>query len=546
MTDARQSASILWTPALSESEADLLRPLFQIQLGQRVLREVQKRIVSGAPVDSLGLLLGEVGGRPGSATAYVSVDRFLPSVDPIAEDAEAERMGRVLHPLLEAASLAGKTVAGWYRGHARLGATLSAAEQRLHERWFGEPWHFALVGLADPARPGGAVFAWAESERLTPAPFHELLEASSLLPGGRKATSLTWRNYRTTDAVVRPGEPVEPVEPEEPVEPVEPEALSVGPFGLAGTAEREAPDAAGESVEPGEPVEPASPSWSFGPAGGESRSLEPDRASEPRRPAASTDSPSAPPERAPGPLDRAARPPDRVPGPPDRAPRPPDRYPPYREPASGRDPSPARRRGEVASASPRLVLPDPAPSRRAGGPGRRLAALVAILLLAGAGWMAWQRWAPGGEGTAGSPEAPDAIEFAEPASGGEGESGEEGVAETPGAPEDAAPSGAAAPAGTTRSASSRPDPLDVLADRVFASVEAYRRARREFDRGTADCRELRAAHERVDEAFQALSERIAALGGRVGPAAAAEFRRAAAGAEEVARHLTASGCPPAR
>lgn len=193
--------SISWVPIVVSTGPSVRSCPWDFYIGQTVLREVQTRILAKAD-RALGLLMGKVREPVGNGSAYIVVDQFLPSLESVSEDADVRQVARMLRPLQEAASLAGRTVVGWYRGHADLGLELSEVEERFHADRFPAPWQFALLGIGDMERPVGAVFARNGAGELAPATFHELLESHSILGGGRKRTVLEWRNYGTTDRVV--------------------------------------------------------------------------------------------------------------------------------------------------------------------------------------------------------------------------------------------------------------------------------------------------------------------------------------------------------
>lgn len=193
--------SISWVPIVVSKDPSVRPCPWDFYIGQTVLREVQTRILAKGD-RALGLLIGKVREPNDAGSAYVVVDQFLPSLESVSEDASEQQVARMLRPLQEAASLAGRTVVGWYRGHADLGLELSEVEERFHADRFPAPWQFALLGIGDMERPVGAVFARNGAGELAPSTFHELLESRSILGGGRKRTVLEWLNYGTTDRVV--------------------------------------------------------------------------------------------------------------------------------------------------------------------------------------------------------------------------------------------------------------------------------------------------------------------------------------------------------
>jgi len=190
------ASAILWTPTVAQPQADPAYPIF---ITQRALAAVHDHVATGPHgSSSLGFLVGDVlraaqGGKP-----YIVVESTIQVPWSIGGDhlKPALRQGRGIAE--EELRQKGGRLVGWYRSCDAADARLSSADADAHLACFDQPWQVALV-IARGADLAGGVFRVGPDAAPSNAylPFHELVDADSALPDGRKVTALAWTNYRT-------------------------------------------------------------------------------------------------------------------------------------------------------------------------------------------------------------------------------------------------------------------------------------------------------------------------------------------------------------
>jgi hypothetical protein len=94
-------------------------------------------------------------------------------------------------------------ILGWYRSHVFGDAALTPGDADAHLKYFRDDFQLCLVIAGSGAgggwfRPAAGV-AW----QFDCLPFHEVLSDVSLRATGARPSVVGWRNYRTSDAVVR-------------------------------------------------------------------------------------------------------------------------------------------------------------------------------------------------------------------------------------------------------------------------------------------------------------------------------------------------------
>ncbi|MFQ5679874.1 MAG: Mov34/MPN/PAD-1 family protein, partial [Gemmatimonadota bacterium] len=235
-------ASILWTPVKMGLGGARVSVSTDVYLTSQALRDIETHVLSGDDPERWGLLVGEVCRSPEGEPWVVGREAW-PSSSPLPEEADVRTTVAAISRRIESARAEGATVVGWYHSHTRLGAFLSERDAKAHGACFPEPWQFAVVGLADLARPAGGVFGrseWGALLRGVYLPFRELVEEGSVLADGRRVTCLEWVNYSASEETV-------------------PEAVAEGLPRQAPRDEEAAPVAVGEGTAPsaGEVAAPA-------------------------------------------------------------------------------------------------------------------------------------------------------------------------------------------------------------------------------------------------------------------------------------------------
>ena len=191
--------AIHWTPAHATATAYTDGAALPIFITQGALAAVHDHVAAGAGAASLGLLLGGLCVTPDTGTRFLLIKSTIRLPWRVAGDNTTP----VMHDALAAAQAdlraAGGQLAGWYHSHLLPDAALSPNDVETHQRFFDQPSQVALLVVPRDKRLGGlfrrsAGAGWANE----PLPFHEVLDAASVLPNGRYITHLTWENYRTT------------------------------------------------------------------------------------------------------------------------------------------------------------------------------------------------------------------------------------------------------------------------------------------------------------------------------------------------------------
>lgn len=188
------AAALRWIPVGQSSAVDPVHPIF---IAGSALAAVQEK--ANAPADvaaSFGFLVGDVYIAPETRLPYVVVDSVMHSGWSTAGD-------HLKSALLESRSIAeeevrrdGGHLVGWYQAHSGADCRLSVADVEAHLACFDQPWPVALVVAGRHGLAGGVFRVASRSARWNQfLPFYELLAGESLLPGGRKVTSLAWQNY---------------------------------------------------------------------------------------------------------------------------------------------------------------------------------------------------------------------------------------------------------------------------------------------------------------------------------------------------------------
>jgi hypothetical protein len=209
------AAAILWTPAVDSAPAAVEYPIF---ISQSALAALHARVVAKpAGTDSLGFLAGNLLECPDSGTRYVVIESAIHLPWSISGDDLRPALLRGWTVVQEEVRRNDRQILGWHHTHVAVEPTLSPADVDTHLALFDRPWQVALV-IAPGDPPAGGLFRIARdgtraNEYL---PFYELLDATSVLPDGRKVSDLAWPTYRTeepilsSDRVSNPRLPIQP------------------------------------------------------------------------------------------------------------------------------------------------------------------------------------------------------------------------------------------------------------------------------------------------------------------------------------------------
>jgi hypothetical protein len=208
------AAAILWTPAHDSAVARVEYPIF---ISQSALAALHAHVgAKPRGTDSLGFLAGHLLECPDSGTRYVIIESAIHLPWSISGDHLRPALLQGWTVVQEEVRKNGGQLLGWYHTHLAVEPTLSPADVDTHVALFDRPWQVALVITpGDP--PAGGLFRIApDGTRANQyLPFYELLDATSVLPDGRKVSDLAWPTYRTeepifsSDRVSNPGLPIQ-------------------------------------------------------------------------------------------------------------------------------------------------------------------------------------------------------------------------------------------------------------------------------------------------------------------------------------------------
>ncbi|PYP28848.1 MAG: hypothetical protein DMD55_04215, partial [Gemmatimonadetes bacterium] len=188
--------AIRWTPTVDDCSVDPPYPIF---ITQSAFAAVQAH-AEAKPLDtaSLGFLAGNLFMCPETDAPYVVIESAIQLPWSISGDRLRPALSQGWSVVQEELRRNGGRLLGWYHAHRAVEARLSPADVATHVALFDQPWQVALVVTPGDAPAGGFFRIPADGSRsLAYLPFYELLEASSILPDGRKVSDLAWVNYRT-------------------------------------------------------------------------------------------------------------------------------------------------------------------------------------------------------------------------------------------------------------------------------------------------------------------------------------------------------------
>ncbi len=195
--------SIRWEP-LDASPESGLEALYDVFITQGALRELLAH--AGGSEDELhpfGLLAGDLCEDLDSGRKYVLISGVCPSPLPLHDDPQDLIPAESWDVLRSAASRLRGNLVGWY---LRRGGTvsLSDAELNTHRKYFGEPWHSAILVTGEEKDHRGGFFRQTPDGMSVsePMPFFEVV-ATRAIGSGERRTVLDWTNVRTSSEVVR-------------------------------------------------------------------------------------------------------------------------------------------------------------------------------------------------------------------------------------------------------------------------------------------------------------------------------------------------------
>lgn len=193
------ASSILWVPT---GRATHGKPPFSIFITRQALVAVHEHLVDPAGETRCGFLTGGLSYCPESEQPYVFIDSAIWLPGPSVGDDAKRLIARGWSLANEELRTTRRHLVGWYNGHPAAGTTLSGSDADAHLTFFDRPWHVAMV-VASGDGPAGGFFCrttsqgWA-SEHL---PFYEVVDGEVLPPDIPKSTVMSWRNYRTDQAL---------------------------------------------------------------------------------------------------------------------------------------------------------------------------------------------------------------------------------------------------------------------------------------------------------------------------------------------------------
>ena len=195
--------SIAWEPTDASPGSDP-QPLYDVFITQDALRQILAH--AGGPDDGLqpfGLLAGDLCEDLDSGRKYVLISGVCSSPLPLLDDPHDLIPAEAWETLRSSAEKLRGNLVGWYL--ARGGSvSLSATELNTHRKYFGEPWHSAILVTGEADDPRGGFFRQTpDGMPAGPAmPFYEVV-ATRAIGSGERRTVLDWTNVRTEAEVVR-------------------------------------------------------------------------------------------------------------------------------------------------------------------------------------------------------------------------------------------------------------------------------------------------------------------------------------------------------
>ncbi|MBI4786150.1 MAG: Mov34/MPN/PAD-1 family protein [Chloroflexi bacterium] len=149
----------------------------EIFFAQSALLKCVEHTTSDLEHEVGGVLVGQVRVDPSDGRPYVVIQDILPALHTDASQTHVTFTQATLvqlHIELED-RFPDKRIVGWYHTHPNLGVFMSGYDKWLHENFFNDPTHVALV--VDPGSERGGFFCWQANHRLDPVNyvgFHEL------------------------------------------------------------------------------------------------------------------------------------------------------------------------------------------------------------------------------------------------------------------------------------------------------------------------------------------------------------------------------------
>ncbi|HYT98750.1 MAG TPA: hypothetical protein VEK85_00135 [Gemmatimonadales bacterium] len=192
--------AVRWTPTVEDRSVDPPYPIFITQSAFAAVHAHVEAKPRGTA--SLGFLAGNVLECPETGAPYIVIESAIHLPWSISGDRLRSALSQGWSVVQEEVRRNGGQLLGWYHTHRAVEPRLSPADAATHVALFDQPWQVALVVTPGDAPAGGFFRTAADGSRsLAYLPFYELLDASSILPDGRKVSDLAWVNYRTEEAI---------------------------------------------------------------------------------------------------------------------------------------------------------------------------------------------------------------------------------------------------------------------------------------------------------------------------------------------------------
>ena len=192
--------AIRWTPTVEDRSVDPPYPIFITQSAFAAVHAHVEAKLRGTA--SLGFLAGNVLECPETGAPYVVIESAIHLPWSISGDRLRPALSQGWSVVQEEVRRNGGQLLGWYHTHRAVEPRLSPADAATHVALFDQPWQVALVVTPGEAPAGGFFRISAGGSRSHAyLPFYELLDASSILPDGRKVSDLAWVNYHTEEAI---------------------------------------------------------------------------------------------------------------------------------------------------------------------------------------------------------------------------------------------------------------------------------------------------------------------------------------------------------
>ena len=199
------SRAVAWAPSDGRRTQvqDRSQP-FELFVAQTVLRDVRSHLIGSPNDEPYGFLLGHVVYCPWTRAPYVVIDAVRRETHDAPHSGELDTFRRSWASASREARRRRGQIIGWYHQHGVLGLRLSQSDLQLHEEFFPEAWHCALLIVPGPQGVVGGFIQRAGRASLYRkgiSGFYELVDLDAKLIDNKKPSVVDWTNYEAGERV---------------------------------------------------------------------------------------------------------------------------------------------------------------------------------------------------------------------------------------------------------------------------------------------------------------------------------------------------------